>query len=119
MSDPVEEFFSGLARRGYEPVLHHNVGSIRFDVQDGDAIDHWRVAIDMGKVMVGRDDAAADTVVTVGRGTMVDAIQGKQTFMIAIALGQMWVTGDIERLVSFQRLFAQQPEMVTTQTGRR
>ena len=35
MTDPVEEFFDGLAERGYEPLLQHNSGSIRFDVTDG------------------------------------------------------------------------------------
>lgn len=118
MSDPVEDFFNGLARRGYEPVLHHNGGSIRFDLKDGEAIDHWRVTIDMGKVAVGHDDLAADTVVTEDRATMVDAIQGKQSVMIALGLGQMWVSGDIERLISFQRLFAQPAEMATTQEAR-
>jgi putative sterol carrier protein len=118
MSDPVEDFFNALAQRGYEPMLHHNQGSIRFDLKDGDTVDHWRVMIDMGKVTVGRDDAPADTEVTEDRANMVDAIQGKQTVMVAIGLGQMWVSGDIEQLVSFQRLFAQQPEMVTTRAAR-
>jgi putative sterol carrier protein len=119
MTDPVEEFFNGLAQRGYEPLLQHNSGSIRFDLKDGDAIDHWRVTIDQGKLAVGRDDAAADTVVIQDRATLVDAIQGKQNVMIALGLGQIGVSGDIERLVSFQRLFGKRPEMATTRTGRR
>jgi putative sterol carrier protein len=119
MGDAVEEFFNGLGQRGYEPLLQHNSGSIRFDLKDGGAVDHWRVAIDQGKLTVGQDDAAADTVVTQDRGTLIDAIEGKQNVMIAIGLGQVGISGDMERLVSFQRLFGKRPEMATTQTARR
>jgi putative sterol carrier protein len=119
MTDPVEEFFSGLAQRGYEPLLQHNSGSIRFDLRDGGVTDHWRVTIDRGKVSVGHEEAAADTVVTQDRSVLMDAIAGKQNMMIAIMLGQVGITGDTERLVSFQRLFGQRPEMATTQAARR
>ncbi len=119
MTDPVEEFFNGLVQRGYEPLLQHNSGSIRFDLKDGAAVEHWRVTIDQGTLTVGREDAAADTVVTQDRAVLVDAIQGKQNIMIAIGLGQIGIQGDMERLVSFQRLFGNRPEMATTQTGRR
>jgi len=119
MSDPVEEFFNGLTQRGYEPLLRHDSGSIRFDVKDGGAVDHWRVTIDEGKVTVGRDDAAADTLVTQDRSVLVDAIQGKENMVISVWLGQVGVTGDYERLVSFQRLFGNRPEMATAQAGRR
>jgi hypothetical protein len=30
MTDAVDEFFNGLAQRGYEPLMRHNGGSIRF-----------------------------------------------------------------------------------------
>ena len=85
MTDPVEEFFDGLAERGYEPLLQHNSGSIRFDVTDGGAVDHWRVTIDQGKVTVGRDDTAADTVVVQDRAVLLDAIQGRQNLVIALS----------------------------------
>jgi putative sterol carrier protein len=119
MTDAVEQFFNKLAERGYEPLLRHNSGSIRFDVTDGGAVDHWRVTIDQGKVTVGQDDAAADTVVTQDRAVLVDAIEGKRNMMIALGLGQVGLSGDSERAVSFQRLFGNRPEMATTQTGRR
>ena len=119
MTDPVEEFFNALGKRGYEPLLQHNSGSIRFDLLDGGVTDHWRVVIDRGKVTVGREEAAADTVVTQGRPVLVDAVVGKQNLLNAIMLGQVGLTGDIERLVSFQRLFGHRPQMATTQTARR
>jgi putative sterol carrier protein len=119
MTDPVGEFFNGLAERGYEPLLQHNTGSIRFDVTDGAAIDHWRVTIDQGRVKVGHDDAAADTVVVQDRAVLVDAIQGKQNLLIAFWLGQVGISGNSERLASFQRLFARQPQPTAARTARR
>jgi hypothetical protein len=119
MTDPVEEFFNGLAQRGNEPMLRHDSGSIRFDVKDGGAVDHWRVTNDQGKVTVGRDDAPADSVVTSDRAVLVDAIQGKQNMIIALWIGQLGLSGDYERVISFQRLFGNRPEMATTQAARR
>jgi hypothetical protein len=119
VGDPVEEFFEGLAQRGFDPLLRHDRGSIRFDVKDGQAIDHWRVTNDRGNVTVGRDDAPADTVVTQDRATLIDAIQGRKNLMIVLGLGQVGVSGDMERLVSFQRLFGDRQELAITRTGRR
>jgi putative sterol carrier protein len=119
MTDAVEDFFNGLAQRGFEPLLRHDSGSIRFDVRDGGAVDHWRVTNDQGKVTVGRDDAAADTVVTQDRAVLVDLIQGKANMINALFLGQVGLSGDNERAISFQRLFGQRPEMATAQAARR
>jgi hypothetical protein len=119
MTDPVEEFFNGLAQRGYEPLLQHSTGSIRFDLQDGAVADHWRVTIDHGKVSVGHDDLTADTVVTEDRATFADAVQHRQSMMISILLGQVGLAGNIERLVTFARLFGRQPEMANAQAARR
>lgn len=119
MTDPVGEFFNGLAERGFEPLLQHNSGSIRFDVMDAGEADRWLVTIDRGTVAIGRDDATADTVVTLERAVLVDAIRGKQNLVIALWLGQVGMSGDSERLISFQRLFARQPEPATAQADRR
>jgi predicted lipid carrier protein YhbT len=119
MTDAVEDFFNGLAQRGFEPLLRHDSGSIRFDVKDGGAVDHWRVRNDQGKVTVGRDDGAADTVVTQDRAVLVDLIQGKQNMLNALFLGQVGLSGDNERPISFQRLFGQRPQMATAQAARR
>jgi putative sterol carrier protein len=119
MSDPVEEFFAGLGQRGFEPLLKHNSGSIRFDLLDGGTTDHWRVFIDKGTLTVGRGEAAADSALTLDRSTLVDVIAGKQNLMNVIILGQAGITGDTERIVSFQRLFGNRPEMATTQTAGR
>lgn len=108
-----------MAERGYEPLLQHNSGSIRLDVTDGGAVDHWRVTIDHGKVTVGRDDTAADIVVVQDPAVLLDAIQGRQNLVIALWLGQVGVSGNSERVVSFQRLFGERPELDTAPATRR
>jgi hypothetical protein len=119
MTDVVEEFFNGLAQRGYEPALQRVVGAIRFDLHEGDLIDHWRVTIDHGHVTVRHDDAAADTVVAEERETMADAIVGKKNIMIAITRGEVGFTGNLERFSIFQRLFGRQLEAATTEAAGR
>jgi alkyl sulfatase BDS1-like metallo-beta-lactamase superfamily hydrolase len=119
MTDVVDEFFDGLAQRGYEPMLQHVTGTIRFDLHEGDSTDHWRVAIDHGHLNVRHDDAEADTVVTEERATMADALTGKKTVMIAIMRGEVGVRGNPERLIHFQRLFGRKLDAATAETAGR
>jgi hypothetical protein len=57
--------------------------------------------------------------VTQDRSVLVDAIQGRENMAISLWLGQLWISGDSERAISFQRLFGNRPEMATAQTGHR
>jgi hypothetical protein len=119
MTDHIEEFFTGLGLRGYEPLLRHNGGSIGFDLRGGGVTDHWTVFIDQGKLNVQHEDVAADTTLTVDRSIMADVIVGKQNVLNVLLLGQAGIRGDAEKLVSFQRLFGNRPQMATSQTGQR
>jgi hypothetical protein len=105
MSDPIEDFFEGLGRRGYEPLLQHTAGSIRFDLLDGNETDHWWVGIDRGHVTICHEDRAAKTVSRQDRATMVDTIQGRVNPLTAFLRGDSGYTGEGEPLVIFQRLF--------------
>ena len=105
MRDPVEDFFDGLARRGFEPLLQHTIGSIRFDVLDGDETDHWWVGVDRGRVTVCHEDRAATSVVRQDRSTLVDTIMGRVNPMTVFLRGDAGYSGESEPLVVFQRLF--------------
>ena len=105
MSDPIETFFDGLGRRGYEPLLQHTVGSIQFEVLDGGTTDKWWVGIDRGRVKVRRTDAPADTVVRQERQTMVDVILGRRNAMTAFLRGDAGYSGPGETVVVFRRLW--------------
>ena len=45
MPDSTDEFFDMLSRRRHEPLLEKVDATVRFDVADGDRIEHWRVQI--------------------------------------------------------------------------
>jgi hypothetical protein len=105
MGDPIEDFFTGLGRRGYEPLLQHTVGSIRFDLLSGDETDHWWVGIDRGQVTVEHEDRAARSVVRQDRHTLVDTIEGRANVLTAFLRGEAGYVGQSEPVVVFQRLF--------------
>jgi hypothetical protein len=105
MSDPIEDFFGGLAKRGYEPLLQHVIGSIRFDLENGDETDHWWVGMDRGKVTVLHEDRVAKSISRQDRATMVDAILGRRNPMTTFLRGDSGYSGEGEPLVIFTRLF--------------
>jgi hypothetical protein len=110
MSDPIEDFFNGLAHRGYEPLLQHTVGSVRYDLISGEGTDHWWVAIDRGKVTVAHEDRVAGSVVRQERQTLVDTIEGRVNPLTAFLRGEAGYTGETEPLVVFQRLFPERDD---------
>jgi hypothetical protein len=105
MSDPIEDFFDGLAKRGYEPLLQHVIGSIRFDLLNGDETDHWWVGLDRGKVEVLHEDRLAKSIARQDRATFVDAILGRRNPMTTFLQGDAGYSGEGEPLVIFARLF--------------
>jgi hypothetical protein len=105
MSDPIEDFFGGLAKRGYEPLLQHVIGSIRFDLENGDETDHWWVGMDRGKVTVLHEDRVAKSIARQERSTLVDAILGRRNPMTTFLRGDSGYSGEGEPLVIFARLF--------------
>jgi hypothetical protein len=105
MSDPIEDFFGGLAKRGYEPLLQHVIGSIRFDLENGDETDHWWVGMDRGKVTVLHEDRVAKSISRQERSTLVDAILGRRNPMTTFLRGDSGYSGEGEPLVIFARLF--------------
>ncbi len=107
MSDPVEDFFQDLAQRGYEPLLQHTAGSIRFDLLDGHQTDHWWVGIDRGRLSVHHEDREATSITREDRSTFSDVILGRRNAMTTFLQGDAGYIGDSETLVMFQRLFGQ------------
>jgi hypothetical protein len=113
MSDPIESFFDGLGRRGYEPLLQHTVGSIQWQLLDGRTTECWWVGIDRGRVKVRRGEAPAETVVREERQTMVDMILGRRNAMTAFLRGEAGFNGPGEAVVVFRRLFPDRSQVPT------
>jgi putative sterol carrier protein len=101
------EFFDQLADRGNEPLLHRADATVRFDVADGDRVEHRLVRIDHGNISVSSEEAPADCVVAADRTVFDDVISGRTTTMAALLRGVLAAEGQPELLVLIQRLFSQ------------
>src|SRR6266540_4350553 len=62
MTDPTEQFFDDLGRRGHEPMLAKASGSLRFDLKGDAGTDHWLLTVERGDIQVSREAAAAECV---------------------------------------------------------
>ena len=115
MSDPIESFFDGLGRRGYEPLLQHTVGSIQWEFLDGKATERWWVGIDRGRVKVRRGEAPAETLVREDRQTMVDTILGRRNAMTTFLRGEAGYSGPGEAVVVFRRLLPDRAQVAAAE----
>ena len=104
-ADPVGEFFSGLAERGREPLLQNVSGTLRFDLVDGERVEHWYVTIKNGGIAVSRSNAEADAVVRTIRVLFEGMTAGRVNAMAAVLRGALVPRGNLALVVSFQRLF--------------
>ena len=109
MSDPTSEFFTDLARRGREPMLQRTTGTIRFDLADGDEVEHWYVGIRKGALTVTHDEGAADCVVRVDKELFDRLASGTANAMAAALRGVVEPLGDLQLIMQFQRLFPGPP----------
>jgi len=102
MSDTTQAFFEGLAKRGYEPLLHSVTGTIRWDIEDA---GNWYVIVDKGSVTVSRDTAGADCVAACNREDFERMAVGKQNPVTLFMQGKMKFAGNPGLAQMFQRLF--------------
>ena len=105
MTDKTASFFDDLQSGGRQPTLSRIEGTVRFDVVDGDRVDHWLVNLDRGNVAVSRTDGPADCVVS-GEKALFDRLAtGQANPMAAVLRGALAVAGDLDLLMAVQRLF--------------
>jgi len=87
MADLVDSFFDELARRGHDPLLDRLWGTGRFEVVDGDRIDHWLITIKGGYPAVSRGEGEANWVVRTDRATLISVITGESSALAAVIRG--------------------------------
>jgi len=104
-ADTVGEFFCGLAERGREPLLRNVSGTLRFDLADGQRVEHWYLTITNGDVAVSHQDAEADAIVRTAKALFGGMIAGKVNAMAATLRGALVPQGNLALVVAFQRLF--------------
>ena len=102
-------FFDDLAARGREPLLKGASGTIRFDLLDGERLEHWAVKIDDGAIAVSHSRAKADAVVRLERSKFERMARGTMNAMAAALRGDLVVEGDLALVMLFQRLFPGPP----------
>ena len=86
-ADTVGEFFRGLAERRREPLLQNVSGTLRFDLLDGERVEHWYLTITNGDVAVSHTEAEADAIVRTGKALFDGMIAGKVNAMAAALRG--------------------------------
>ena len=109
MADATAEFFDELAQRGREPLLQKATGTLRFDLVQGKRTEHWLLAVKKGDLTVSHRNIRADCVVRADEALFDRIASGEANAMAALLRGEMGVEGDVELLVSFQRLFPGPP----------
>lgn len=112
MTEAITRFFESLEQRGYDPRLGGAVGTARFDVTDGDQINHWLISIDRGKLQVSRGDGAeeaVDAVLTCDSAVFDRMVRGELNGVAALLRGVVVVRGDLQLMISIGRLLPGPP----------
>jgi hypothetical protein len=109
MGDTVVAFFDNLAQRGVQVVPARHVGTIRFDLSEGQRTQHWRLKIEDGNVTVSRDNHEADCVMHASFHIFDEIVTGEQTLVSALIRGAFDVEGDLSLLAGFRRLLPGPP----------
>ncbi|RIV41451.1 SCP2 sterol-binding domain-containing protein [Micromonospora radicis] len=109
MSDAVSDFFEGLARNGAR-MLRQISGTVRFDLDGPDGVEHWLAAIDQGRITVGRGGAEdADTVINADRELFLRMARGEVKPVPAWLRNDFTADGDFRLVMVLERLFAPPP----------
>jgi putative sterol carrier protein len=98
-------FFEALAARGREPLLKSASGTLRFDLLDGEHVEHWYVTVTHGDVDVSHKHTRADCVVRISRRTFEGLVTGRVNATAAALRGELVPEGDLGLLLLFQRMF--------------
>jgi putative sterol carrier protein len=102
---PTDLFFARLAQETEEPLLRRTCGTVRFDLREGEQLEHWLVTVDDGAVTVSRRNRRADAVVRVDKAMFDDMVTGSLNAMAAWLRGEFVPEGDLGLVLRFQRLF--------------
>ena len=117
MTNPTDEFFEGVARRGHEPMLKRLRATVRWDITNGDRVDSRVVRIDHGDLTVTVGPEPADCVITLERAVSDDVVTGRTSVLAALVRGAATVEGDPELLVLAQRLFSREAASAAGRSG--
>ena len=110
MADRVEEFFRELEDKGHQPLLAKLIGSVRFDLGNGNGpTDHWLVAVDHGDFTITNENADADCIIQANKQLFELLITGEENAIAATLRGALVCAGNVELLFAIQRIFPGPP----------
>ncbi|HEX6482313.1 MAG TPA: SCP2 sterol-binding domain-containing protein [Ktedonobacteraceae bacterium] len=117
MSEHVQEFFTTLATRRYEPLLHSVSGTVQWTIE-GEG--YWNVVITKGAITVSRDAVVPDSVMSCSEDSFLSLAKGVQNPLMALLQGKLAIQGNIGLALVFQRIFENQSgKSVNTTSSRR
>lgn len=99
-AERIEAFFDQLADRGHVPLLDHISGTLEFDIEG--AGRRW-MTINRGDLVVSRNAARPDCILTCDTDTFIRVISGKQNLVAAAIRGSVSVAGNLALGLSIQR----------------
>ncbi|WBB68128.1 SCP2 sterol-binding domain-containing protein [Micromonospora sp. WMMD812] len=109
MSDATTRFFDELGRHGHERLLRRTSGTIRFDLEHDNGVDHWLVVIRGGAVQVSRGKHEADTVVRTDTAFFERMARGEAKPLSAWLRNDITSEGQFKHIVLLERLFPPPP----------
>jgi len=107
--DATGEFFRGLEERGHDALLGRASGTLRFDLVDGDRVEHWHVMVHGGNVTISRRRTKADAIVRADKDLFDRIATGRENAMAAVLRGAITPEGDVSLMLRFARLFPGPP----------
>ena len=93
VADPTTEFFDGLGRREYEPLLRKSRGIVRFEIIDGKRTERRYVTVDRGNITVSGRGARAQAVIRADRVLFERMASGELNPIAAVLRGELGVEG--------------------------
>ncbi|OKI51489.1 SCP2 sterol-binding domain-containing protein [Micromonospora sp. CB01531] len=109
MSKATIKFFEALARHGHERLLKKTNGTIRFDLERDDEVDHWFVEIHGGTVRVSQQNSDADTVIRSDNAFFDRMLRGEAKPLPAWLRNDITFEGQFRLIILLERLFAPPP----------
>jgi putative sterol carrier protein len=104
--DVTLEFFESIV--GPHPEVPNAIsGSLRFELEDGNRGEHWRVTFVKGVVSSARSSGPSDCIVHTDKATLETIIQGRANAMAALLRGALRAEGKTLFLAYFRRLLTE------------
>jgi SCP-2 sterol transfer family len=119
MSDAATRFFESLSTRGPTVLSEPMAGTLRIDLTEDGAGEHWLVTFEGFQVTVQRAMREADAVWTLSRRLFDDLLMGKSQEIAVLLRNEATFSGDVLLLLAFRRFLPDRGDSRDPRVGRR